>query len=90
MDSKSGESSREDAKIKEVMMLRKGTRVVVIDDVSANMHGAIVRNGDEGIVAGPGHLKGSVRVSMDESTNSSPWYIPILCLKRIRNQRSNK
>lgn len=69
-------------------MFKKGTRVVVVDEMKARDVGALVRNGEKGTIGEP-HGKGSehVRVHMDSDSNPAAWSMAASCLKRIRKQK---
>ncbi len=69
-------------------MLRKGTRVKVVEAWKAREMGAMVEVGDTGTVTGQHVSDYSVEVRLDDTSRCPEVpYIPVSCLKRIRKQR---
>ena len=62
-------------------MMRIGTRVVVVDAVKAEKWGAVVHNGQVGVITGKGPMRGHVAFKPDNDTSRGSWLLSAKCLK---------
>ncbi|KKN53783.1 hypothetical protein LCGC14_0598760 [marine sediment metagenome] len=70
-------------------MFRKGTRVVIVDEVEAQRVSAIVYNGQKGTIGEP-CTEGNVNVHMDGDLYPTPWAVPTSCVRRLHRAKGGR
>ncbi len=68
-------------------MFKKGTRVIIVDEVEAESLGADVRNGEKGTIGEPRSHLGYVNVHIDGDSSPMPWVVSASCVERIRKPK---
>ncbi len=67
-------------------MLKKGVRVVIVDEQRAQAVGAKVYNKEKGTIGAP-YCLNYVYVHMDGDTGPMAWAMPASCVKRLHEAK---
>ncbi len=68
--------------------MKKGVRVVIINEKEARRHFAIVHNGQRGTIGEPrSNDLDNVNVHLDGDPGPRPWAVPIRCVRRLHRRK---